>query len=340
MLFKIIKNIFIFNLYFLTYFIFSANFINVNKKNYSYIFSPGLTSTEMQLAKYLPYFKASTGEIISSNSGIHTINTPIDICKFAEISFEPLDINKKLFLFNPVKYLFYFFNNYSSEKFSVNVSKIEKLKLAKTLTSYSILISKINIGQKQDVYCLKKTYSEHISKNKCTNIIIYGASRGAAAVFNFVSKYQPKEIKAIILEGIFDSIHNLLIYKLGYLHAIIENLLTLLTSYKKNGMAPINNVDNIPKNIPILLIASKSDESVPCQCTLNLYKALKQKEHKDVYILLLNKSSHVGYICDDKKDKENYENVVHAFYKKFNLPHDKKLAKKGLKKFKLCSPDF
>lgn len=338
MVFNVVKFVLIFNLFFLMQELFAANFTSSNKKNCSYIFAPGLTSTEMQLAKYLPYFKASTGEIISSNSGIHTVNMPIDICKFAEINFQPLKDKEKMSIFNPSRYLYYFFNNYSSGKFSVNVEKQARLKLAKTLTSYTILVSKINIGQKQDVKCLAKTYSDHIAKFSDNNIILYGASRGAAAVFNFLAKYKPKQVKAVILEGIFDSVHNLLRQKIGFLHHLVENLLMLLTSYKKDGMAPINNVSKIPKDIPILLITSRVDESVPYHCTLNLYRALKANNHEKVYILVLNRSCHVGYICDDKEDKEIYEAVVHAFYKHFNLPYDKNLSKKGSAKFKLCDP--
>jgi len=340
MKFKVIKFIFIFKLCFFGLNLYPANFVNSNNKNYSYIFAPGLTSTEMQLAKYLPYFKASTGEIISSKSGIHTINKPINICKFAEIDFKPLNHKEKLSIFNPSRYLYYFFNNYSSKKFSVNIKNQDKLKFAKTLTSYTILVSKINIGQKQDISCLAKTYYEHISKYPNNNIILYGASRGAAAAFNFMAEYNPKQVKAIVLEGIFDSIHNLLMKKIGYFHTVIENLLMLLTSYKKDGVAPIYNISKISKKTPILLITSKADESVPYTCTLNLYRALKANNHENVYILILQKSCHVGYICDDKEDKQAYESVVHAFYKRFKLPHDKALAKKGKAKFKLCNKNI
>lgn len=337
---KIINFILIFNLSFLNQELYSANFINSNDQNYSYIFAPGLTSTEMQLAKYLPHFKASTGEIISSKSGIHTINMPIDICKFAEINFKPLKHKEKLSIFSPERYIYYFFNNYSSGKFRVNIKKQSRLKLAKTLTSYTILISKINIGQRNDIRCLEKTYSDHILKYPDSNVIIYGASRGAAAVFNFIAKRKPKRVRAVVLEGIFDSVHNLLKKKIGCFHGVIEKLLTLTTSYKKDGEAPINNANKIPKDLPILLITSRADDGVPLSCTLNLYRALKANQHKNVYILVLSRSCHVGYICDDEDDKKIYEAVVHAFYKHFNLPHDKYLAKKGSAKFRLCDPEI
>ncbi len=319
----------------------AANFVNFNDtKSYSYIFAPGLTSTEMQLAKYLPSFIASTGEKISSRQGIHTINLPISICKFAEIDFQNFKNKSKFNIFNPAKYFYYFFNNYLNGKFSVNVKKSKRLKLANTLSSYTILVSKINIGQQEDIKCLSKTYAEHISNYKNTEVILYGASRGAAAAFNFISQFRPKYVKAVILEGIFDSIHDLLFQKVGYFNIVVENLLTLVTSYKKDGISPINNINNIPRNLPILLVTSRVDESVPCQCTINLYNALRSIGRKEVNILILDKSSHVGYICDNIQDKNNYQSVVHAFYRYYGFPHDEELAKRGYSKFKLCKPEL
>ena len=61
------------------------------------------------------------------------------------------------------------------------------------------------------------------------------------------------------------------------------------------------------------------DTIVTCDNTENIANALANKGKNDVYLLKLERSSHPGYMYDDKEDRINYETFLHAIYKKYHL---------------------
>lgn len=317
--------------------IFAVDFISVDQERYSYIYSPGMNSTEIQLVKYLPKFIASTGEKVSCNKYIHVVQKPVSTCKFPEVILKPLD-RIKLFD-NPFKSLFFYCRNLQYKKFNVKIRNTKDSKLKYSIATQSIDISKINIGQDADIECLNKTYKLHKEKYPELPIIMYGASRGAATTFNFIAQYQPKEVKAVVLEGVFDSVEHIIKRSFSRIEKIVTKILPKLTSYSPRGPKPIKNLSKYSYDIPTLIVTSKKDMLVPYQCSINLYCSLCNKGHKNIYLLILNNSSHPGYMYEDKQDKHDYLTVVHAFYKHHGLPHNPKLARKGNKKWLKCHPD-
>jgi fermentation-respiration switch protein FrsA (DUF1100 family) len=83
--------------------------------------------------------------------------------------------------------------------------------------------------------------------------------------------------------------------------------------YKWTGLKPLDFVQAIPKDIPILLICSTSDALVPSSTTIKLYNALLNAGCQ-AYLVVLNVGSHAKLFLSD--DWPLYKKAVHAFYKK------------------------
>jgi hypothetical protein len=110
----------------------------------------------------------------------------------------------------------------------------------------------------------------------------------------------------------------------------------IFKKYKRDGMSPAGMVEKIPKDLPILIICSQEDGLVPCSSSISIYKKLVDSGHKHTYILILNHGRHAKILSGP--DGKKYQRVVHAFYKKHNLPHNPSIAAKGEKYLRKCQP--
>lgn len=208
---------------------------------------------------------------------------------------------------------------------------------------YQGLPPKVNLtslAQKNEIETLRKAYNE-INDN---NIILFGTSRGASTAINFAGIYQPNKVKASIVEAPFDHINNVFnshwfvnILSTVINKAKIYNLFLWATQYKETGEHPIDKIVNIKKDLPVLLVCSETDATVPCDSTVNLYKNLKQTGHKHTYLLKFESGGHSRLLWS--KHGRKFRNIVHAFYAKYNLPHIPSFAKQGKKYFEQeCQP--
>ena len=151
---------------------------------------------------------------------------------------------------------------------------------------------------------------------------------GKRTLFNFLAEYNPKQVKAAILESVYDDIehyikHLFYVDKAECSEERLHSLYSLiLGSYKRSGPFPRQYADRITDDIPLLIVTSLQDKLVNPQCVITIYNRLKERGHKKVHILVLKNSSHPCYMLDDNADKELYEAVVHAFYAYYNLPHN------------------
>ena len=311
----------------------------------SYLYAPGLMGSEIIMGRYCPCFIASTGEKISWKVGGHVIGQPHSAVIFPEI-----DLKKHRFTFNPIKA---FFNRvlrdmfplaerFFSEKYGIKVVGDPSLK--ETVANYNFNLSRTNIAQRGDINALRKTYAAHLRAYPNTDVVLYGDSRGAATVFNFIALDKPVQVKAAVIEGVFDAVPHALkhfIYtdKEHRTEERLDNTLcTVMRSYKKKAPTPLDYANRINDDIPLLLVTSLQDWIVSPQCTFNLYKKLKTRGHRKLHLLVLKHASHPGYMLDDPVDKELYESVVHAFYKHYQLPHNYERALAGQSAFASTQP--
>lgn len=191
---------------------------------------------------------------------------------------------------------------------------------------------KSSLAQAVDInrlaYVFKKTLQKY---NK--DIILFGVSRGASTIINFMGQKKPGDVQALILESPFDTMENVVAHKVRQArlhkvpgikqlsHAIISGI---FLKYHMNGIRPIDLVSHTPKQTPILFICSEQDTLIPISSTINLYQTLKEKGYPYVHVLIVPTGKHAHIINGSSADI--YQNVVHAFLKHYHLPHDAKRA--------------
>lgn len=211
-----------------------------------------------------------------------------------------------------------------------------------------------SLAQEEDLACLRSAYKSIYKSfedvNAC-NLVLMGVSRGASSILNFAALDKPDIVKAIVAESPFDSIDTILDYRIQkdcwfglslknvpFIHSIAhKKFQSLFPRYKKDGIRPIDIIANISQEIPILIICSKEDEVVPWYSSARLYKELRNAGHDKVHLLIVDSGQHAAILVED--DGDAYQHVVHAFYKKYNLPYNSKFAELGANRFVMCQPD-
>lgn len=302
----------------------------------SYIYSPGLFGSPVIIGRYCPYYSAPTGEEIHGTCGGNVLG---DGTKITAVVFPEVNINRSTSWFRRVIYPMVssrvFFH-----MFGIIVKDNESSPY--TFSNYMPEINRANIGQEADIEALRKCLQQHIQEHPDTKIVMYGDSRGAATTFNFIALDHPS-IACAVLEGIFDDIPHLIKHCLRWKskHVRVESMMhsllrTCTNCYAENGPFPIDYVDKIPLNMPLLLVTSLRDEIVPHQSTMRLYCHLKERGCTNVHVLVLQHSSHKGYMIG--KDRNTYESCVHAFYRAYGVAYDKALAETGEQFFAETQP--
>ena len=205
--------------------------------------------------------------------------------------------------------------------------------------------AKVNLGQELDIQRFDTIFHKAITRLTDYKFILSGISRGAATIINYVALNHPEQISALVLESPFDTLINIIKHLLRRFHVswipfskkiafkIAKKHFPLLNP---NGIFPIKVINRIPSTLPILFIHSRNDRTIPINSSRNLYKSLIQAGHHNAYIFELASGDHGKLMLGD--ESELYKNVVHAFYKRYHLPHDPFSAQLGEPMLKYCQP--
>jgi predicted esterase len=194
----------------------------------------------------------------------------------------------------------------------------------------------VNLGQQQDIDRLEYVYNEVLKQFPQKRIILLGLSRGAATIINFVALKQPNAVAAIVLESPFDNLRNIIIHLMKRYHVLwlpyarqLSNKITQkhFPSVDINGLFPVHVINRLPHQIPIIFIHCQKDKVVPINSSRKLYAKLISHAHPNAYLLELNNGLHGKLLAGN--DGPLYQNVVHAFYKRYGLPHNSEFAKAG-----------
>jgi len=190
--------------------------------------------------------------------------------------------------------------------------------------------NKSSLAQNNEIERINEAYQIVCTNTRKPQIVLAGMSRGASTIINFMGQYNPKEVKALVLESPFDSIDTVLNQKLNYywlswLPFGLEIAQWVASStygqYQPEGLRPIEQITKIKnKNLPILFICSKQDVLIPWESTYALYQACKNEGFSNAHIVVVNHGAH-GYLLEDIS-KKSYQKEVHIFYKKYKLPHN------------------
>lgn len=203
-----------------------------------------------------------------------------------------------------------------------------------------------SFGQQNDQATIARVYDALTKKFPERSYVLAGVSRGASVIWSFVANKKPSMVKALVLESPFDRIQTSLeaaarhvpaLINCGLTRTLAQTLLrSIALKFKADALQPIDLVDQMPLDLPMLIVCSLEDKLVPAQSSYRLYQALHARGHKDLYILTLTKGKHAKLL--QGVDGQRYEAVAHAFYKKYGLPHDQQKAEQGKELLPLCQP--
>ena len=184
------------------------------------------------------------------------------------------------------------------------------------------------MGQEADLEAISTTIA-HVPAQE--SMILYGCSRGAAALLTYLGKYNPRNIAALVLDACPADLPTTLHIKLAScgIHPTWANTVftTLFPQYDSStAITPFNAIPLIQnKDLPILLIHSKKDHVVPYVHSLQLYQQLLDHGFTNVHLMLLPHGRH-SYALQDETVAPLYAQTVHSFYKKYNLSYDATIA--------------
>ncbi len=308
-----------------------------------YFYAPGIVACESQAANYCPEMNASTGEtILNSNTYQLFPKDHVRACNFIDampkgcnsITDEARGLIRRFFfgmaglahktinVFAP-----YFINQYYLRRGLA----IIKDNLPCTVNPFKVRPFFLSFGQKKDIETFTSFYEEQTKQEPDRSIVLYGPSRGAATIFNFMAtqyhQQNIKNVKAIILESCFGSMAHCI-------PTLFSKFLgQLLPYYTHRGLEPIRpdilqsfiNTCNT-YSIPVLFITSTQDNRVPSSCVNNLLINLLTNNLNSCYLTTLSHSRHSQYMRDNEEDTALLLKAVHSFYQQSDLPYISDLA--------------
>lgn len=311
------------------------------------LFYQGMGCSQTHVTNYVGTQKvvATTGEYMwcKGRNGL----MPIEVIYGPHIGAEIEDVNLNPFpsyfsYLNPIKVVgaaatWAIHKYYCRYEFAPGENKTQH-----TVAYHAPVFSAFSIGQETDIRSHRKKYDTWLQKPERSNgLILWGVSRGTAATFCAYTKFKYPEVKLVVLEGAIDSIPEVIYQralhdlKFQFLAkgatSVINTAFSLfnklkMTSYSTQGPSPLQCVADFPEGTPVIFITSKADTLVPPSNTERLAQALADRGKNDVYLVKLERASHVGYMYDCPNDRAVYQGCVQALYKKLNLQHDPKLA--------------
>lgn len=208
----------------------------------------------------------------------------------------------------------------------------------RVMDHHSLDWREFNLGQHKDMRLFGEALQRHRARFPGQPIVLYGVSRGAATIVNFVASAKPDQLEhvvGIVLEGCPDSLPSILMNKVSWMPSLIRDYLVpvaercweCVTSYSSAGPAPIDNIDKLPKDIPVLFVTSLGDTLIsPGSVQRLARKARNQgrgfahekglKPRQNVDIVILPSAPHPGYPLREP-DCSQYREAVLSFYNKF-----------------------
>jgi dienelactone hydrolase len=185
------------------------------------------------------------------------------------------------------------------------------------------------LGQGPDITAIAEHVEKYISPD--TPITLFGCCRGGSAALNYVAEFNPKNLKAIVLEAVPASMPwamHAFLAKCGIPMSYDERFLKMMfPAYPAASIPPIDALQNIQnKKLPILILHSKIDKNIPFVHALKLYKAFKDNGFENVH--LVSFEGQHAYLLRDAREK--YLTAVHSFYKQYGLAHKAEYATKDM----------
>lgn len=170
-----------------------------------------------------------------------------------------------------------------------------------------------------------------------TGVLALGYSRGAASLINLLASRKAAPVCGGIFIASFATLE-------GPIRLVVERVLGtafcssfmakiahhtvapyLFPEYNPKGMQPINMVDQISEDIPLLFIHSVKDDVCPFGDFLKLCSVLKQSGRKNFYAVAVQDSLHCTYLLDPAT-LLLIKQAIHTFCKKHGFVYDEDFA--------------
>ena len=191
--------------------------------------------------------------------------------------------------------------------------------------------SYFDFGLHNDQICLELIHQELNITTE--HIVFFGNCRGSKALLTYLSRSQPQQVSALILDAPFldlDQFAKEIGRNYGRLlpfsNKIAKKIITKwYPNYNSKNDLKVNELKNIPQHIPILIGHLKGDSLVSDQMMQQMVKVLRDSGHI-VYLLVIDdKTKSHSRLYQTKP----FQQTANAFLKKYNLPHDETLADEG-----------
>lgn len=204
-------------------------------------------------------------------------------------------------------------------------------------------VTDINNVQQHDDTVLNTDYNDH-------KRIYFGVSRGAATTFSALAEIKPNNAALCILEappsslsGVFKGFGERYFASRSFGKWVYNHLSPLILGAQHSTAKAAQargHVDDFPHDIPVMIVSSKNDTTVPHENAIRLAARLTDsrknlieagaKNVAPVYFLQLDNADHTEYATKHNHDTKRYLHTIHALYKKHNLDiYNEAYAQKG-----------
>ncbi|MBP9764740.1 prolyl oligopeptidase family serine peptidase [Candidatus Babeliales bacterium] len=183
------------------------------------------------------------------------------------------------------------------------------------------------MGQSDDLQALDNSIKAQPTH---TTLIGYGTSRGAATWLTYTAIHNPENLHALVLDACPCSMPDAIkpiITQYGIHETWAPAIFKILfPQYKPDqAITPLQAIALIKnKNLPILLLHSKTDTTVPYAHSVALYLELKKHGFHNIHMVSMPHGRH-SFLLQNSEIKTRYLQAVHSFYKKYNLPYNEQL---------------
>ena len=156
-------------------------------------------------------------------------------------------------------------------------------------------------------YLIKEYGNEH-------QIILYGKETGANTILNAASKHLLKNVKAIISDGAYTSVYDILGYRIVKDYKVPKFPTMRMIKRKIKQEIKINIKESYPlmlkhNDIPTIFIQMKDDDFVPVDMVYPLYNANRGSK-----VLFVLKDEHYLY---ELEETDEFKNTLKDFISKY-----------------------
>lgn len=192
-----------------------------------------------------------------------------------------------------------------------------------TILGKNINLANMHMGQGPDIETLRDAIQATPHDEK---IILYGCSRGSATIINYLAQHNPTSIQAIVLDACPADIPSSIKPTLAKLGINPDNsnaiFRMLFPGYPTDSVPPIKAIKHIEnKQVPILILHSKTDLRVSPLDAYALYIEFKKQGFTNIHLVMLPDGKH-SFLLQNDDIKSMYLQAVHTFYKTYNLPYN------------------